>query len=63
MNDQMRSASEEIAIALMVPKLREAGIDLTDMTEVHRTLVAARFGERLIVNCADRAAVKAQTDP
>lgn len=59
MNDEMRSASEIIAIALMTPKLREAEIDLTDMDAVREALVAARFGERLIENCAEQAAVEA----
>lgn len=60
MDGDMRSASEEIAIELMVPKLREAGIDLSDIDAVRRALVEARFGRALIANCAERAAARAR---
>ena len=59
MNTDMQSASEAIAIALMVPKLREANVDLTDIAAVRQALVEAHFGERLIENCAERAAKEA----
>lgn len=59
MDDEMRTAAEGVAIELMVPELYEADIDLTDMDAVRATLADRRFGRRLIVNCAERAAAKA----
>lgn len=60
MNDEFRGASEGVAIKLMVAALQESTVDLTDMAAVRKALVAARFGERLIVNCAERAAARAR---
>lgn len=60
MDDELRAASEGIAIALMVPKLQESGVDLDDMDAVRQALAEARFGRALIRNCAERAAEAAR---
>ncbi|RUM95933.1 hypothetical protein EET67_20655 [Pseudaminobacter arsenicus] len=59
MDGDMRTAAEGVVIELMVPELQTAGVDLTDMDAVRETLAERRFGRRLIINCAERAAAKA----
>lgn len=54
--DDMRNGAIRFTIGLLVPALRAANIDLTSMNAVRQVLVAARFGENLIRNCAELAA-------
>lgn len=59
MSPRMRAASEDFATRLMSDKLIEIGTDLSNRTAVRKALRSAKFGERLIENCADRAALEA----
>jgi hypothetical protein len=57
-----RAGAIRFTIGLMVPQLRIANIDLTDMPAVRAALIAAHFGDELIAACAELAA-QAAMDP
>lgn len=59
MPPKIRAASEDFATRLMAAKLNELGTDLSNRKAVRDALRSVRFGEQLIENCADRAAIAA----
>lgn len=52
MSPTMRAAVDDFTAKLMAEKLVEAATDLTNLAAVRKALRVARFGERLIENCA-----------